>query len=176
MTVLAFRRQRRVFFKKRTSGVGTAAGILSALLVLALVGHFGSPSLASYAESQIASITDTAPEPAAGYLGITSVYDGDTFRIGAERIRIIGMDAPEIGSGAKCAREQKTAVEARDFLRNKLSGGRVRMERDGTDVYGRTLAYVYVDGHDIADTMIRADLALPYQPGQHGHWCELTAG
>lgn len=44
------------------------------------------------------------------------VHDGDTFRIGSERIRILGMDAPEIGRGARCAREQDAAITARDFL------------------------------------------------------------
>lgn len=112
-----------------------------------------------------------SPPPAGGYLNFTSVHDGDTFRIGEERIRIIGMDAPEIGSGAQCPNEQQMAEASRDYLRHALSGNNVSVNRHGVDVYGRTLAYVYVDGRDIADTMIAAGLAKDYVRGTHGDWC-----
>ncbi len=175
MTVLAFRRQRWVFFKRKTRVAPAVAGLLAALTILALVGHIGSPGLASDSSPQTAMASEAAPDLMSGYVGVTSVYDGDTFRVGAERVRILGMDAPEIGKGAKCAREQQAAVEARDYLRGVLSNSHIRMQRDGTDVYGRTLAYVYADGHNIADTMIQANLALPYRIGEHGRWCELAA-
>jgi endonuclease YncB( thermonuclease family) len=108
---------------------------------------------------------------AGGRIGITSVHDGDTFRIGSERIRIIGMDTPEIGSRAGCAVEQAAAERARDFLRGQLMSGNVEIIRDGNDVYGRTLAYVRIDGRDIADTMLENGLARPYTPGRHPDWC-----
>lgn len=106
-----------------------------------------------------------------GRIGVTSVHDGDTFRIGAERIRVLGMDAPEIGRGANCDREQRAAIEARDFLARAVRGNNVRIERNGLDVYGRTLARVYVDGRDIASVMLASGLARPYVRGRHGDWC-----
>lgn len=102
---------------------------------------------------------------------VTSVHDGDTFRLGAERIRILGMDAPEIGDGAKCDQEQRAAVAARDYLETALRSDDVHIERHGFDVYGRTLARVYVDGRDIADAMLGEGLARPYVPRRHGDWC-----
>lgn len=100
-----------------------------------------------------------------------SVHDGDTFRIGRERIRILGMDAPEIGSGARCAREQEAAIAARDFLAGKIASGSVTIERSGHDVYGRTLARVTIDGQDIATVMRGNGLARPYTPRYHPDWC-----
>ena len=100
-----------------------------------------------------------------------SVHDGDTFRIGRERIRVLGMDAPEIGRGARCAREQEAAVAARDYLAQKLTSSSVKIERAGHDVYGRTLARVYVDGSDVATLMLANGLARPYTRGRHPDWC-----
>lgn len=111
-----------------------------------------------------------ATSAAAGHVRY-SVHDGDTFRIGRERIRVLGMDAPEIGSGARCAREQKAAIDARDFLRNRMDASEVRIERHGHDIYGRTLARVYVDGSDVAELMLANGLARPYTPGHHPNWC-----
>lgn len=99
------------------------------------------------------------------------VYDGDTIRIGSERIRIIGLDTPEIGSGARCAAEQRGAVAARAELERMLFRARVTIRRDGTDRYGRTLAYVYADGENVARALISAGLARPYQGGRRDGWC-----
>src|SRR3546814_12138547 len=65
-----------------------------------------------------------APQSPVAQIHVTSVNDGDTFRIGSERVRVLGMDAPEIGSGATCAAEQRAAERARDYLRMALEIGR----------------------------------------------------
>lgn len=98
--------------------------------------------------------------------------DGDTIRAGDERIRIIGIDAPELGKRARCVAEQKAAEKARDFLSTALASGPVTITRQGEDRYGRTLAYVFVNGRDIADTMIDLDLGRPYMGGRRDGWCE----
>ena len=99
------------------------------------------------------------------------VHDGDTIRIGGERIRIIGLDTPEIGSRARCAAEQQGAVAARAELERMLFRAEVTIRRDGTDRYGRTLAYVYADGKNVARALISAGLARPYQGGYRKGWC-----
>lgn len=104
-------------------------------------------------------------------LPVTSVHDGDTFRLGRERVRILGMDAPEIGEGARCPAEQAAAKRARNYLKIMLGSPKATMERHGHDVYGRTLARVWVAGKDIAEDMISKDLAKPYLPRHHGDWC-----
>ncbi|MCA3121405.1 MAG: thermonuclease family protein [Rhodocyclaceae bacterium] len=64
--------------------------------------------------------------------------DGDTLRCGGERIRLMGIYAPE--------RAEAGGSEARQRLQALINSGRVHMETAGRDKYGRVLAYVYVDG------------------------------
>lgn len=109
--------------------------------------------------------TTTADERAV----IDWVIDGDTVDVviaGArERVRLIGVDAPE--SVSRDTPEQCFGAEASEALRGVLpSGLEVRIERDaeGRDRYGRLLLYLYrVDdglfvnewlvGNGFADTM-----------------------
>ncbi|MCW5728217.1 thermonuclease family protein [Parvibaculum sp.] len=110
-----------------------------------------------------------APRPAA--LPI-SVHDGDTIRIGDERIRLLGFDTPELGRHSRCAREAREAERARDFLRRSIDRARdIRIERDGTDRYGRTLARLYIDGTDAASLMIGSGYARAYWGGRRDGWC-----
>ncbi|MFN4229861.1 thermonuclease family protein [Parvibaculum sp.] len=109
-----------------------------------------------------------ATEPA---IGNYSIHDGDTITIEGERIRIIGLDAPEIGSGARCASEASAAIAARNRLSDLLADAEITLRRDGTDRYGRTLAYIYADGRDVAKLLIREKLARPYDGGHREGWC-----
>ena len=86
------------------------------------------------------------------YGTVVYVIDGDTFvfqnKEGIEsRIRMIGIDAPESASHIE---SQNTEVGrlATEFVKSNLEGKRVGLEYDvqTTDKYGRTLAYVWLDG------------------------------
>ncbi|MEX0838009.1 MAG: thermonuclease family protein [Parvibaculum sp.] len=101
-----------------------------------------------------------------------SVYDGDTIRIGKERIRLVGFDTPELGDRARCAREAQDAAHARDFLSTAINRGQdVRIERDGLDRYGRTLGRLYIDGADASALMIDAGHGRSYSGGYRAGWC-----
>ena len=103
---------------------------------------------------------------------VVHVEDGDTIdvRIGdrIERVRYIGMDAPEVphyGVGGT------RAGEAASRLNQALVGGRqVRLELDveRRDHYGRLLAYVWVDGAMINLELVRRGYAraLTIQPNR----------
>jgi len=85
---------------------------------------------------------------------VACVLDGDTVDVGAcgendgERIRLLGVAAPEI------AHEDREAGcygdEAHALLDDLLTGERVRLEFDQqcADIYGRTLAWIYLEGDD----------------------------
>lgn len=100
-----------------------------------------------------------------------SVHDGDTVRCGQERIRIANIDAPELPGSPRCgARRGRTAwcdfetgFRARDALRVFLAGGPASIERQGRDVYGRTLATVSVNGMDAGRYLIRHGLARAWR-------------
>ena len=95
-------------------------------------------------------------------IDVVRVVDGDTFVSGVGRIRLFGMDTPEVGQ--RCARE------ATDLMRD-LAGNTVRVEPGPRlrDRYDRLLFYVYTDGGDsIDETLVRRGLARAWtQDGQH---------
>lgn len=71
--------------------------------------------------------------------------DGDTILLqGGERVRLIGVDTPELHHPVKPV--QYFAKEARDFVQRRAARQRVWLEYDQTrrDRYGRTLAYVFL--------------------------------
>jgi endonuclease YncB( thermonuclease family) len=75
---------------------------------------------------------------------VAEVIDGDTLKINGERIRLVGVDAPEIGSGP-------AAIEAKNFLAQICLGKRVLLDVDDLspkDRYGRVLAVAYVELND----------------------------
>lgn len=71
------------------------------------------------------------------------VTDGDTIRCGSERIRLLGIDAPELPGhcreGRVCVEGDPSASTA--SLENAMTGPLV-IDRVGEDHYGRTLALV----------------------------------
>ena len=84
-----------------------------------------------------------------------TVVDGDTIRAGNERIRLLGIDAPEIHGcrqGRVCVpgdgQASKRSLEA-------MMGGKISVQRVGRDRYGRTLAQVYAGGRNVACEQIR---------------------
>jgi micrococcal nuclease len=74
------------------------------------------------------------------------VHDGDTVTCIDEanhpqKIRLVGIDSPELN--------QPFGREASNALRQKLVGGRVRVEGDARDQHGRLLGTLWVDERNI---------------------------
>jgi len=95
--------------------------------------------------------------------------DGDSLVCGRERVRLVGLDAPELGG--RCERERRLAARARDRLQGLLAGG-VTIRAVGEDRFGRTLAVVRDRaGRDVARVLVAEGLARPYAGGRRGGWC-----
>jgi endonuclease YncB( thermonuclease family) len=105
---------------------------------------------------------------------IVLLVDGDTIKIGSERIRIVDIDAPE-SFLSRCEAELVLALAAKQRLRELLDGGPVRIEVTGTDRYRRTLAHVFAGDVDIGATLVAEGHALPYQPGPTAKLARLKA-
>jgi micrococcal nuclease len=96
---------------------------------------------------------------------VSKVIDGDTLQLrSGERVRLIGIDAPELGD----SREKAAAMarESRDFLRGLAEGRDVRLEygHDKKDSYDRTLAYLYLrDGTFINAEIIKQGYGAVYK-------------
>ena len=67
--------------------------------------------------------------------------DGDTLRCGRERVRIEGVDAPDL--------DKPGGEQARQRLQQRIQSGEVVIQRRGQDRYGRTLGRLYVNGNRI---------------------------
>lgn len=80
-----------------------------------------------------------------------SAVDGDTIRAGPDRIRLRGIDTPELSEPEGQAAKQRLA----ELLRN----GIVRIVPRGRDVYDRMIADVFVDGQNVAEILRREGFA-----------------
>ena len=80
------------------------------------------------------------------------VVDGDTIRVKGIRVRLFGMDAPEMS--------QTGGDRAKSRL-IWLAGGRVvRIEPMDLDCYGRTVARVWLGEIDLSEKMVRDGFAI----------------
>lgn len=80
-----------------------------------------------------------------------SAIDGDTIRYGTERIRLQGIDAPELNEPGGQASKQR--------LEELLRRGSVQIVPHGVDVYGRTVADVFVNGQSVAEVLAQEGYA-----------------
>jgi endonuclease YncB( thermonuclease family) len=111
--------------------------------------------------------------------GPNCVVDGDTFIIGTRHIRIVGIDAPEIGTKARCPAEALLANAARDELLRLLNQGAFTLQppEDGLrDEYGRELMTVtrtLPDGsrQDVARALVESGKVRDYPGGPRQPWC-----
>lgn len=92
------------------------------------------------------------------------VIDGDTLVLrNKERIRLIGIDAPELGRGDKPG--EPGARAARKRLESLLGADKrvyLQYDRQRYDQYDRTLAHVFTaNGVNIQQSLLRAGLAFP---------------
>ncbi len=105
------------------------------------------------------------------------VIDGDTLEDMAADItyRIVNIDTPETGSRAQCTAERALGDRATDTARSLVShADDVEMRPTGRiDRYGRTIAYVLIDGRDLGETLIAEGLARPWR-GRREPWCDQT--
>lgn len=90
---------------------------------------------------------------------VTYVYDGDTIMVDHEKVRLLGVDTPEVvhkkyGKPGACFGE-----EAKSYLTKRLLDKKVRLVDDRKsqkyDKYKRRLAYVYLAGRLINEELIR---------------------
>ncbi|MEE9236146.1 MAG: thermonuclease family protein [Candidatus Acidoferrales bacterium] len=123
------------------------------------------------------------PEPAPeGWHRVTRVFDADTIEVEpnpspslaeGSHIRLIGVDAPEMGHSPRARQPGQPdpfAVEGTVFVRQLVEGRRVRLEfgPERGDRYGRTLAYVYLeDGTLLNAELIRRGYARAYRRFAH---------
>ena len=92
------------------------------------------------------------------------VTDGDTIRIGDERIRFSGIDAPEIKQTCIYQEIEFNCGEfSKDLLTKKIGSQEVNCIRESKDQYGRTLAECYVGKESLSSYLVREGYAFAYR-------------
>ena len=96
--------------------------------------------------------------------GPAKIYDGDTIKIRRKEywhpVRIFGIDTPELKQS--CKQAQKTVMcgeRARDAMKNIINDRPVSCEFKGYSL-SRVVGTCFVDGRDIARTLVRAGWAV----------------
>jgi endonuclease YncB( thermonuclease family) len=113
-----------------------------------------------------ATLVDELPAAAADDLvGHASVTDGDTIKINGERIRLVGIDAPEMHQSCKdvAGRNYDCGVVSAAQLRAHIASKSVSCRPEGTDRYGRTLAVCFVGSEDLNAWLVTEGLAVAYR-------------
>jgi len=141
--------------------------------LLLLGGALLDPSLIQpigpLAATERVSATFTACGPGRGP---ACVIDGDTFKLGDRKIRITGIDAPELAA-PRCPAEAALARRAADRLLMLLNQGPFdmvahRLQRE--DRNGRDLMVIRRGGSSIGAQLIDEGLAHRYI-GSKRSWC-----
>lgn len=102
------------------------------------------------------------------FSGLAQVADGDSLRLRGDRIRLKGIDAPELdqicwdaaGQEWPCGRAARASLEV------LLGQGPTDCQPVGEDKYGRTLATCAVGGRDLGAILVAEGMAIAY--GDYG--------
>ncbi len=96
---------------------------------------------------------------------LITVSDGDGFMAAGLRMRLHGIDAPEIEQVCQDeeGREWPCGKRARWRLVELLKSGRVVLLMHGVDMYGRILVTCLVNDRNVNATLVREGLAIAYR-------------
>ncbi|WP_439155673.1 thermonuclease family protein [Yoonia sp.] len=96
--------------------------------------------------------------------GVLRVIDADTFDIGGVRVRLFGVDAPEMGQPcASGGQKWDCGRWARDVVRDRFEGQRARCTQQDIDRYGRVVATCDVGGVDLGAALVSDGIAWAYR-------------
>jgi endonuclease YncB( thermonuclease family) len=96
--------------------------------------------------------------------GTAAVADGDTLEVDGRRIRLFGIDAPELAQ--TCERDGATwacGEEARSQLAALIGDRRVECSGNQSDTFGRLLAVCSVGATDLNRTMVEYGWATAFR-------------
>ena len=141
-------------------------------------------ALALLAAGQASAADQPAPEQISGEFAQCGaggaplcVTDGDTFRIGARRVRVVGIDTAE--KRARCSGEREAALRSTLALQQWLNRGPFTMQPNparAVDRYGRELQIVARASESgrpepLAEWMQAEGGAREYGGGARSGWC-----
>jgi endonuclease YncB( thermonuclease family) len=91
----------------------------------------------------------------------SAIIDGDTLEINHQRVRLFGVDAPELS--------ESYGLKARNHLAMMVGGVPVRCSPTGETTYTRVVARCYLpDNREVNRLMVESGLALDCHHYSHG--------
>ena len=98
------------------------------------------------------------------FAGAARIVDGDTLEVDGRRVRLAGVDAPELaqtctgvdGQSLPCGQQVRVALSA--FIGHSV----VSCREVGADRFDRILAQCQVRGHDLGAWLVASGLAAAY--------------
>ena len=104
------------------------------------------------------------PASAMELVGRARVIDGDTLEIAGQKVRLFGIDAPELDQ--RCDRDGRVwacGLAARDALADVAGRQRLTCAVQDIDRYGRNVATCFAGDQDVAALMVRQGMAIAYR-------------
>lgn len=97
--------------------------------------------------------------------GAVRVIDGDTIAVGKVKVRLHGIDAPEIGQTCTDARgvDWDCGTWVARQVRARWQGQHAVCETLDRDRYGRSVAVCHIAGEDMGQVLVIEGLALAYR-------------
>jgi endonuclease YncB( thermonuclease family) len=102
---------------------------------------------------------------------VDHLHDGDTFHVQGHRVRLAGIDSPEIGQ--TCKGHDGTSYDcgdaAREAMVHLIAGRRVRCSGKDIDRYGRPVVTCTADGDALSlnEQMVMRGQAVAYDYGRN---------
>ncbi|MBP8234840.1 MAG: thermonuclease family protein [Rhizorhabdus sp.] len=98
------------------------------------------------------------------FSGPAAVVDGDTLHVRGERVRLFGVDAPELSQMCGAGTSKVACGQlAAQWLKSRVEGRVLRCARVDTDRYGRVVARCSLDGADVGLAIVEAGWATAYR-------------
>ncbi len=96
--------------------------------------------------------------------GAVRVIDGDTLQIGETRVRLFGIDAPELGQVCIAVEvEQDCGAQSKNYLKQLILGREINCELISKDRWGRDISRCAVGDLDIGYQMVEQGWAIAYR-------------
>ncbi|WP_145963571.1 thermonuclease family protein [Bradyrhizobium algeriense] len=157
-------------FKPKRHGSRYFSGFVVLCVLIGVVAVQAWPKLSSQLKPELAKSSPASIS--------VRVLDGDTISLedGKPNVRLVGFNAPETGSRARCDAERQKGEAAKQRLRELVSNGQSDFHQvacscprgaEGTDAcnFGRRCGTLRVKGVDVGSTLINEGLAVRFVCG-----------
>ncbi len=152
------------FRKKKTWGRDVGVVVLLAMVSGIIFGIFLSDNFVNGISEPEIFEDDASQEVEGNIIGLASIIDGDTIDINGVRIRLHGIDAPEIDQPCWMNEiKYPCGVEAKAYIQRLINYSIVTCQTIDRDRYGRQIAKCYnYENIDINARMVSSGNAVAY--------------